>query len=244
MEAIFVPSSADQSISHKQMKNQSKRNTRSFVSRSTENLAPTNNNNIHGSGLLFAPPPSLSFSCPPSFSILYPQQIQRQTQPPLLPLPISRPYNSLPSRTRDISCPPISRKTNRTRDQSLTPKKSKQPITKREEPSQDSKVTRDKLSAKSFVTVSTAPLGPDPKDLPKDISKVISSSPSYFSVAGNTIGIKDLESFSSTVFTLSPPPSSLPLPKFSMRPKLSCTAEAAGVDDGATDNLRRLLRLR
>jgi hypothetical protein len=46
------------------------------------------------------------------------------------------------------------------------------------------------------------------------------------------------------VFTLSPHPSSLPLPKFSMKPKRSCTAEASGVDAGATDNLRRLLRIR
>lgn len=45
---------------------------------------------------------------------------------------------------------------------------------------------------------------------------------------------------------ISPPPSSLPLPKFAMRPKLiSCNAEAVGVgvDAGATDSLRRILRL-
>ncbi|XP_042047237.1 uncharacterized protein LOC121793116 [Salvia splendens] len=47
---------------------------------------------------------------------------------------------------------------------------------------------------------------------------------------------------SSAVFTFSPPPSSLPLPSFSLWPKLSCKA-AAGVDAGATDDLRRLLRL-
>ncbi|PSS17967.1 Anthranilate phosphoribosyltransferase [Actinidia chinensis var. chinensis] len=52
----------------------------------------------------------------------------------------------------------------------------------------------------------------------------------------------DLELFSGSVtFTLSPPPSSLPLPNFSFRPKLSCNA--AGIDPGATDNLRRLLRI-
>ncbi|XP_020236050.1 uncharacterized protein LOC109815677 [Cajanus cajan] len=51
-----------------------------------------------------------------------------------------------------------------------------------------------------------------------------------------------------SVFNLAPPPSSLPLPKFTLRSKLACNAEAAasggGVDDGATNNLRRLLRLR
>ncbi|KAJ9186431.1 hypothetical protein P3X46_002004 [Hevea brasiliensis] len=243
MEAIFAPSSsADQSVSsHKQIRNQSKKNTRGLVSRSSENLAPTNNN-IHRGCLLLAPPASLSLSYPPpSFSVLYPHhQIQRQSQPPLLPLPVSRPHNSFPpSRTRDVFCQPNSRKTNRTRDQSLTPKKSKQPIARREEPRQDYSKTSDEVpvSAKSFIIASTVPLGPDPNDLPKDVSKVLSSllSPSLISDSG-------LEIFSGSV--LSPHPSSLPLPKFPIRPKLSCTAEAAGIDFGATDDLRRLLRLR
>ncbi|PSS19855.1 Protein cramped-like [Actinidia chinensis var. chinensis] len=56
--------------------------------------------------------------------------------------------------------------------------------------------------------------------------------------------VMDLELFSGSVtFTLSPPPSSLPLPNFSLRPKLRCNAEAGGIDAGATDNLRRLLRI-
>lgn len=64
-------------------------------------------------------------------------------------------------------------------------------------------------------------LGPDPNELPR------------------------FEKFSgSVVITLSPPPSSLPLPTFSLRPKLSCIAEAAEIDAGATESLRRLLRLR
>ncbi|XP_047983283.1 uncharacterized protein LOC125223998 [Salvia hispanica] len=43
----------------------------------------------------------------------------------------------------------------------------------------------------------------------------------------------------SVMFAISPPPpSSLPLPSFCLRPKLSCN-----VDAGATDDLRRLLRL-
>ncbi|GFP86350.1 hypothetical protein PHJA_000778800 [Phtheirospermum japonicum] len=46
-----------------------------------------------------------------------------------------------------------------------------------------------------------------------------------------------------TTFTISPPPSSMPLPTFSLRPKLSCRA-AVGIDAGATDDLWRLLRLR
>lgn len=56
--------------------------------------------------------------------------------------------------------------------------------------------------------------------------------------------IENIDMFSDdSVFNLSPPPSSLPLPKFSVRSKLSCNAETTGVDTGATDNLRRLLRL-
>ncbi|XAR61641.1 hypothetical protein NMG60_11016116, partial [Bertholletia excelsa] len=45
------------------------------------------------------------------------------------------------------------------------------------------------------------------------------------------------------VFTISPPPSSLPLPSFFLRSKLSCNAEASGIDAGATDSIRRMLRL-
>ncbi|CAK7346161.1 unnamed protein product [Dovyalis caffra] len=246
MEAIFADQ--HQSISpYKQMKNPATKinrtTTRSFVSRSIENMPPINyNNNIHG-GLFFATPHnSLSFSYPPpsSLSVLNPHQQnyhQKHAQPPLLPLPISKPHHkSLPSRSQSLSCPPTAaRKTNRPRDQSLTPKKSKQPKTKKvEEPKKE-----------SLIVESTVPLGPDPKDLPKDVSKVLSSSVTVSGndVISNTVFMEDFEKFSGSVFTLSPHPSSLPLPKFSTRTKLSCTTEAAGIDAGATDNLRRLLRL-
>ncbi|CAF2084438.1 hypothetical protein HID58_021992 [Brassica napus] len=46
------------------------------------------------------------------------------------------------------------------------------------------------------------------------------------------------------ILLLSPPPSSLPMPKFSIKPKLRCNAEAAGKTDLATDNIRRVLQLR
>lgn len=46
------------------------------------------------------------------------------------------------------------------------------------------------------------------------------------------------------ILLLSPPPSSLPIPKFSIKPKLRCNAEAAGKTDLATDNIRRVLQLR
>ncbi|KAJ1387628.1 Proline-rich nuclear receptor coactivator motif [Sesbania bispinosa] len=83
--------------------------------------------------------------------------------------------------------------------------------------------------------------GPDPKDLPKHLPVVLTSKVVLPGTVGN---MEDM--FSGSVFNLAPPPSSLPLPKFSLRSKLSCNAEAAAgsVDAGATNNLRRLLRLR
>lgn len=66
--------------------------------------------------------------------------------------------------------------------------------------------------------------------------------------AKRVVRVEELEKLSGCFFTvISPPPSSLPLPKFSMRPAkaLNCNVEAVGVDDGAAaaDDLRRLLRL-
>ncbi|KAJ0964203.1 hypothetical protein J5N97_029325 [Dioscorea zingiberensis] len=63
--------------------------------------------------------------------------------------------------------------------------------------------------------------------------------------------------FDGSLYSISPPPSSLPLPRFStakpkleaeaMAPPPSCVVEAmgsgGGIDAGATDDLRRLLRL-
>lgn len=228
MEPVLLQYSyPDQSISspYKQIRNPN-RNHRPLISRPFENFA------FRGGVLLAPPHSSISFSYPPSISLLNnPQQ-----QPPLLPLPIPKP-NHNNSRTRGLSCSPINRKiNNRNKDQSLTPKKSKQSSSSLSPKKGDSKrdllkSTRD--STECLIVESTNSIGPDPKELPKDVSGVLSSSSS------------DLEKFSgSVVFTLSPPPSSLPLPTFSLRPKLCCNAEAAGIDAGATDNLRRLLRLR
>jgi len=161
-------------------------------------------------GLLNPPPSravSFSYSHPLSASSLFNhhRQAQQQPQPPLLPLPRA---------SRSV----------RSRDSSLTPKKSK--ATKREE--------AKKRSATQFlIAASQNPWGPDPKDLPRQVLGM-----------GN-----DNDVVSASVFNLAPPPSSLPLPNFSLRSKLGCNAEeaaaaAGGVDDGATNNLRRLLRLR
>ncbi|XP_062164482.1 uncharacterized protein LOC133871122 [Alnus glutinosa] len=231
MEAVLVPySSVDQSVSPYKKIKSPRKGARAFISKPSENLSPTN---ILRGGLLLHrhPPPPLSSSYPPS-AFSHPFQ-QHQQQPPLLPLPttITHQY-SLPSRTRKPN--------NKRRDQSLTPKKSKP--TKREDPNkQDSASTRRAVS-ECLIVASTKPLGPDPSDLPKDVSRVFSSTAAGVKSFGK-VTIEELEMFSGTVFSLAPPPSSLPLPKFSLRPKLCCNAEAAGIDAGATDNLRRMLRL-
>ncbi|KAE8715563.1 putative TFIIB zinc-binding protein [Hibiscus syriacus] len=250
MAAIFMSSSAEKPFSpYKQLRNVPKSNMgANFVPKSNENLVPTNTlNGTGGGGFMFAPPLFLSFSYPPSTAlhnpIFYPNHQQMQQQPPLLPLPT--PDNPLPSRTRSLSSSPSNGKNNnKARDQSLTPKrsKSKQPIIcgrVEDQPNKDhlkpTEATKTQAMIKPSVMASVNPIGPDPNDLPR----VLASS---YVATGNVA--KDLEKFSGSVFTLSPPPSSLPFPKFSLRPKLSCIAEAAEVDIGATDNLRRLLRLR
>ncbi|KAL0438400.1 UNVERIFIED_CONTAM: hypothetical protein Slati_2323000 [Sesamum latifolium] len=166
---------------------------------------------------------------------------------------------------RGISCPPGNKKPNsgnRTRDPSLTPKKSKSPTkSPKKEDKNSPKKSSDCVNVVNSTTTTT-PLGPDPRELAKDVRKVlplISSSAAagnvYTSKNGNNCtsnansfissgkGVEDDMFSGSVVFTISPPPSSLPLPTFSLRPKLSCKAEAAGIDTGATDNLRRLLRI-
>ncbi|XP_073286322.1 uncharacterized protein [Primulina huaijiensis] len=185
--------------------------------------------NFQEPGILQAPPPFLSHSCPPF--------LRPSAQPPLLPLPAAHPRGA--ASTRGLSCPPINRKTgnyNRTRDSPLTPK---MPNSSRKE----NKISPPKPSD-CIIISSTTPLG---HHLPKTVARALPLvSP------GNIIpdDYKNIETnisdkFSgSVVFAISPPPSSLPFPKFSLKPKLCCKVEAAGINTGATDDLRRLLRLR
>ncbi|OIW14814.1 hypothetical protein TanjilG_05435 [Lupinus angustifolius] len=162
-------------------------------------------------GLLNPPPRAMSLSS----SVFNNQYRQQQQQPPLLPLPNVSAKIQQPQLSRSISISQGHFRRNRTKDISLTPKKSTP--TKREEGKKKISATQSSISEFLIVT-SENRLGPDPKDLPKNLT------------------------------VLSPPPSSLPLPKFFLRSKLSCNAEAAatdggGVDAGATNNLRQLLRL-
>ncbi|KAL3340801.1 hypothetical protein AABB24_029107 [Solanum stoloniferum] len=247
---------------------------RTFSSTPCENLAPINYQN----GIL---------QTPPIFYQSFPPFLVHQKQPPLLPLPISKSnvhqhynnYVNTLSQNRAFSLPPTNRKFNKSKKSSPKPKSSKVvPL------GGIDKI--EMIQKKSTMVSSTNPLGPDLKDLPKDVAMVFPMSSSThgkeYSVVAlssnyvpNSIKYDSLsilhmasekvqsvrgalsssfaqnpiknDANSSMVFntTISPPPSSLPLPTFSLRPKqLSCNAEAAtGVDTGATDNLRRLLRL-
>lgn len=169
-----------------------------------------------GGGLFLAPPPSLSFSYP-----FY----QAQQQPPLLPLPNKPLHTSLPSRTPTLSSSPSNLKNNRYKDQSLTPPKRSKP---------------KQISGKSVGE----PKKLQTRSTERKKAQGVISKPFVMASGGPQAAARDLERLSSSIFTLSPPPSSLPLPSFSLRSKLGCKAEAGGgVDGGATDNLRRLLRL-
>lgn len=215
MEAVLLGSSGDQSISsYKYNIRNPRKNYGSFISRPCENLAPAS----FQRGVLHTPPFSQSYT----FS-------KQQSLPPLLPLPISKPFNNNYNvKNKALSCSQVNKKP---KHQSFTPKKISKP--KMAEPNMD------------MMMGSTDRLGPDPGLLPKEFSGVLSSSAS--SPKGNSNknvnGVSTLFS-GSAVFALSPPPSSLPLPTFSLRPKLSCNVVAGGIDAGATDGLRRLLRLR
>nr|GEY19351.1 hypothetical protein [Tanacetum cinerariifolium] len=172
-------------------------------------------NHLSGGGLLSPPPASLYHS-----------------YPPLLPLPLINHQNMILSRTNSnfnnntnnnisLSATRINKNKNvknRGRDHSVTPKKSKNPKKdlKKEEP--------------------------EPKYVAKDVvTRVSNESNNDF-----CDDVVPVDKFSgSIVFTPSPPPSSLPLPTFLLRPKVSCHAKVAahGFDTRATDGLQRLLRI-
>ncbi|KAK1388551.1 Centrosomal protein [Heracleum sosnowskyi] len=138
----------------------------------------------------------------------------QQNQAPLLPLPNSRPHQNNRRKYNNI-----------TNQQPLSVRKSSVSTGGRE------KFKHPSVSSNSMNNR----LGPDPMDVPKFL----------FSSRTGARKIDQVAKFSGTVVStvLSPPPSSLPLPTFWLRPKLSCNGEI-GIDAGATDSLRRILRIR
>ncbi|KAG8389863.1 hypothetical protein BUALT_Bualt01G0023000 [Buddleja alternifolia] len=131
-------------------------------------------------------------------------------QPPPPPPPLLPLPTTYPLRST-AAYPPPNNNTNRRRNPStFIPKKSKSPTKNHKKG--EIKRSSDCVNIVSSRTYST--MGPDPVDM----------------VTGSAV-----------FTTISPPPSSLPLPSFCLRPKLmiSCNAKAAGVDTGATNNLRQ-----
>lgn len=227
---------------------------RSLISRPSENFGWLNTH--HGLIQTPHPPPP-----PPQVFQSYPPFTVRQQQPPLLPLPISKPQkfnNSSNGICRGLSCPtPPTNKTllnnnnSRNRDSSLTPRKSKPKTTtsprKKEENLKPVNTVAKVVPVSSslppkVISSGNKPLCPDPKNLPVNNTNNNTFSSSFKAVVKDEKVV--VEYSGSAAFTISPPPpSSLPLPTFSLRPKLCCNTQAAGVDAGATDDLRRLLRL-
>lgn len=195
-------------------------NRRHFISQPLENSSSSSSSSrFHGStaGILYTPPFSLSDS-----HLLNPRHHQKQNQPPLLPLPIPKPYQN----NRRIN--------NRTNHKSRCVRKSNFSIAS--SGTEKSKHEFVKASSDSMIISSINRFKPHPDDVPR------------VSFSGNSNNGRNdqVVKFSGSVVSsvLSPPPTSLPLPTFSLMPKLSCNTEATAViDAGATDNLRRILRL-
>lgn len=161
---------------------------------------------------------------------------RHRRQPPRFPLP----RRSFPPSAAEAqpSCRP---KGVRFRDQSLAPKKPKSIKRCRELPVE--------MTAEALIVDSTNRMGPEPSHVPKDLWVVLGLRfppplpPPW--EGSRSLGVAAEIEFSGSAFNVSPPPSSVPLPNFSLMRKLNCNVEAAaGIDAGATDNLRRLLRLR
>lgn len=226
-----------------------------IISRSSENFSPYPN--IHGGG----GGGGATFHSVPSYYSSVP--IINQKQPPLLPLPIitKKPYASLPlipirpnnnynnkPNLLPVSSSPIRKNNNRsssTRDQpdhNLYSSKKKSKSSSVISPKKQMLPITVKGGGDVNFMISSIRLGPEPCDIPKQVSKVMKQQQPM------AVKVMDIdEEFTGLIFALAPPPSSLPLPKFSMRPRLSCNAEAVGcggIDNGATDNLCRMLRLR
>lgn len=92
--------------------------------------------------------------------------------------------------------------------------------------SETASLKKEQGNGGDFVVASTDRLGPDPKVVSKHIRIVDLRSP----VNGKC------DMYAGSAFAVSPAPSSLPLPSFSKKKQVS-------IDDSATRDLRRLLRL-
>ncbi|KAJ7980177.1 Proline-rich nuclear receptor coactivator [Quillaja saponaria] len=97
----------------------------------------------------------------------------------------------------------------------------------------DSKIKSQALKKEGddLVVIGTQRLGPNPEMVPKQI-RIVDMRLGFSQVAVSS------DVYAGSAFAMSPAPSSLPLPSFSKKKQAS-----AIVDDSATRDLRRLLRL-
>ncbi|KMS99768.1 hypothetical protein BVRB_1g020620 [Beta vulgaris subsp. vulgaris] len=193
-------------------------------------------------------------------------------QPPLLPLPaaVSKPtFHSLPPLSRGHSLsPPGPRKTKRSTPQNNFKKENNNNNNNNNYNNNNNNNNNNKnnIRSKELLDVKTkATKGPSNGSLLEGEAKEVSrwskprSGPTRVlldfknevaAAADDDIKIIGTKFTTPLVISLSPPPSSLPLPRFPLKKlqlnKLSCNAEAVAgeVDSGATDNLCRLLKLR
>ncbi|KAL9244039.1 hypothetical protein vseg_017855 [Gypsophila vaccaria] len=161
--------------------------------------------------------------------------------PPIHPLPaVSRPaFRSLPPH------PPLVSKKTPIKPKNPPKKENKKGTDKKNNNSNSAQFSSAKTEkTKVIITGPTKECGPDPGALAKDLTRML---------LADLDATAEMDRFSGSIFSLAPPPSSLPLPKFSLRQpprcKLSCKAEAAAdvaevADGGASDNICKLLKLR
>lgn len=203
-------------------------------------------------GILPSPPPYFSFSSPPFSSSKH--------DPLPLPIPFHFTKNSkiiTNPLVRGISCPPhINSRTNRNKvpNSNLTPKIPKSLSTTFKNLKQTDKSSQRFACMDDVMGVNHVVSNTKSHDIIHEVQARSKKTPciskgyqkdSFFS---SDLSPSPMEGklggfYGSTVSTISPPPSSLPLPSFSMRPKLRCNEKVADFDSGATNDLRRLLRL-
>lgn len=163
-----------------------------------------------------------------------PRPFPSDGKPPLLPLPTNtKPYypsSPLPIRTPNN----INNKRGR---RALSSSSSSPPTNKKALNISKSSTSPKKHDPKSPQECVDKRLGPEPSDIPKQVYLKGRKTSDEKEDEGDDVGGLN------SIFCLAPPPSSLPLPKFFMKPKIvGCNVQADG-GAIATDNLRRLLRL-
>ncbi|KAI4366304.1 hypothetical protein MLD38_022193 [Melastoma candidum] len=191
----------------------------------------------------------VSAAADPNHSPLFSDHPYARPEPPLLPLPC-KPYG-----IRTLFYPPpnaskTSKRPNKkpslltsTAASALpsrpTPKRS--PPKPKTPQKKDHKFTPKDVPASAVVS---HVIGPNPSDLPRG---VIMSTSGNLHLGDQVTAGSGIEPPCPFIYSLAPPPSSLPLPKFALRPKLACNAVLAAthksINPSTPESLRRILHL-